>query len=163
LAAVKLNVASSDEVRTSFYELIGRAHIFNPRATMLGVNVQKMIPSGREMIVGMNRDLTFGPLLMCGLGGIYVNFLKDVSFRLAPLSAETALGMIEETKAYTLLRGIRGESSSDIDSVVDVMLRVSQLVTDFTEITELDINPLFVYESGKGCSALDVKMTITPT
>ena len=163
IGGVKLNVASSDEVRTSFYELIGRAHIFNPRATMLGVNVQKMIPSGREMIVGMNRDLTFGPLLMCGLGGIYVNFLKDVSFRLAPLSAETALGMIEETKAYTLLRGIRGESSSDIDSVVDVMLRVSQLVTDFTEITELDINPLFVYESGKGCSALDVKMTITPT
>jgi acetyl coenzyme A synthetase (ADP forming)-like protein len=163
IGGVKLNVVSSDEVRTSFYELIGRAHIFNPRATMLGVNVQKMIPSGRELIVGMNRDLTFGPLLMCGLGGIYVNFLKDVSFRLAPLSAENALAMIEETKAYTLLRGIRGESSSDIDSVVDVMLRVSQLVTDFPEITEMDINPLFVYESGKGCLALDVKMTINPT
>lgn len=162
IGGVKLHVSSSDEVRTSFYELIGRAHIFNPRATTLGVNVQKMIPSGREMIVGMNRDLTFGPLLMFGLGGIYVNFLKDVSFRLAPLSAENALGMIEETKAYTLLRGIRGESSSDIDSVVDVMLRVSQLVTDFTEITEMDINPLFVYEKGKGCVALDVKMTIKP-
>ncbi len=162
IGGVKLDVTSSDEVRTSFYELVGRAHIFNPRATILGVNVQKMIPSGREMIIGMNRDLTFGPMLMFGLGGIYVNFLKDVSFRLSPLSEEDAWEMIEETKAYTLLRGIRGEPSSDIDSVVDVMLRVSQLVTDFTQINEMDINPLFVYEKGGGCLALDVKMTIKP-
>jgi len=162
IGGVKLDVASSDEVRTSFYELVGRAHIFNPRATILGVNVQKMIPSGREMIIGMNRDLTFGPMLMFGLGGIYVNFLRDVSFRLSPLSKESAWEMIEETKAYTLLRGIRGEPSSDIDSVVDVMLRVSQLVTDFTQINEMDINPLFVYEKGRGCLALDVKMTIKP-
>ncbi len=162
IGGVKLDISSSDEVRTSFYELIGRAHIFNPRATILGVNVQKMIPSGREMIIGMNRDLTFGPMLMFGLGGIYVNFLKDVSFRLSPLSEENAWEMIEETKAYLLLRGIRGEPSSDIDSVVDVMLRVSQLVTDFTQINEMDINPLFVYEKGKGCLALDIKMTIKP-
>jgi len=162
IGGVKLDISSSDEVRTSFYELIGRAHIFNPRATILGVNVQKMIPSGREMIIGMNRDLTFGPMLMFGLGGIYVNFLKDVSFRLSPLSKENAWEMIEETKAYLLLRGIRGEPSSDIDSVVDVMLRVSQLVTDFTQINEMDINPLFVYEKGKGCLALDIKMTIKP-
>jgi acetyl coenzyme A synthetase (ADP forming)-like protein len=162
IGGVKLDVASSEEVRTSFYELVGRAHVFNPRATILGVNVQKMIPSGREMIIGMNRDLTFGPMLMFGLGGIYVNFLKDVSFMLTPLSKESAWEMIEETKAYTLLRGIRGEPSSDIDSVVDVMLRVSQLVTDFTQINEMDINPLFVYENGKGCLALDVKMTIKP-
>jgi acetyltransferase len=162
IGGVKLGVASSDEVRTSFYELVGRAHVFNPRATILGVNVQKMIPPGREMIIGMNRDLTFGPMLMFGLGGIYVNFLRDVSFRLAPLSKESAWEMIEETKAYTLLRGIRGEPSSDIDSVVDVLLRVSQLVTDFTQINEMDINPLFVYEKGEGCLALDVKMTIKP-
>jgi acetyltransferase len=121
-----------------------------------------MIPSGREMIIGMNRDITFGPLLMFGLGGIYVNFLKDVAFRLAPLTKESTQEMIQETKAYTLLRGIRGEKSSDIDSVVDVMLRISQLVMDFREINELDINPLFVYETGKGCIALDVKMTINP-
>jgi len=114
------------------------------------------------MIIGMNRDLTFGPMLMFGLGGIYVNFLKDVSFRLSPLSEESAWEMIEETKAYLLLRGIRGEPSSDIDSVVDVMLRVSQLVTDFPQINEIDINPLFVYEKGKGCLALDIKMTIKP-
>ncbi len=90
IGGVKLDIASSEAVRTSFYELVGRAHIFNPRATILGVNVQKMIPAGREMIIGMNRDLTFGPMLMFGLGGIYVNFLQDVAFRLAPLSQESA-------------------------------------------------------------------------
>ncbi len=162
IGGVKLDIASPEAVRTSFYELVGRAHIFNPRATILGVNVQKMIPAGREIIIGVNRDLTFGPMLMFGLGGIYVNFLQDVAFRLAPLSRESAWEMIEETKAYTLLRGIRGEPSADIDAVVEVMLRVSQLVTDFTQINELDINPLFVYERGKGCLALDVKMTVKP-
>jgi acetyltransferase len=98
---------------------------------------------------------------MFGLGGIYVNFLRDVSFRLAPLSKQNAIGMIHETKAYTLLRGIRGEASSDIDSIVDVMLRISQLVTEYSEISELDINPLFVYKQSQGSSALDVKITIS--
>jgi acetyltransferase len=162
IGGVKLGVGSPEDVRRSFYELIGRAHIFSPSATVLGVNVQKMVPQGREMIVGMSRDITFGPLIMFGLGGIYVNFLRDVSFRLAPLSRQSAKEMVEETKAYTLLRGIRGEARSDIDSVVDVLLRVSKLVTDFPEISELDINPLFVYDEGKGSLALDIKMTIKP-
>ena len=120
-----------------------------------------MVPQGREMIIGVNRDIIFGPLLMFGLGGIYVNFLRDVSFRLAPLSKQNAMDMIQETKAYTLLRGIRGETSSDIASIVDVMLRISQLVTEYPEISELDINPLFVYKENQGSSALDVKITIT--
>ena len=162
IGGVKLGIESPEDVRRSFYELIGRAHIFSPSATVLGVNVQKMVPQGREMIVGMSRDVTFGPLIMFGLGGIYVNFLRDVSFRLAPLSRQSAREMVEETKAYTLLRGIRGEPRSDIDSVVDVLQRISKLVTDFPEINELDINPLFVYEEGKGCLALDIKMTIKP-
>jgi acetyltransferase len=162
IGGVKLNIQSAEEVRTSFYELIGRAHTFYPRASILGVNVQHMVPLGREMIIGVNRDIVFGPLLMFGLGGIYVNFLRDVSFRLAPLSMQNALEMIQETKAYTLLRGIRGEPSSDIDSIVDVMLRISQLVTEYSEISELDINPLFVYMQGQGSSALDVKITISP-
>lgn len=160
IGGVKMNVMSADEVKTSFYELVGRAYTFYPNATVLGVNVQKMIPQGRETIIGMTRDVTFGPLIMFGLGGIYVNFLKDVSFRLAPLTQGEGVEMIRETKAYTLLRGIRGEKSSDIDSVVDTLLKVSQMVTDFPEINEMDINPLFVYE--KGCMALDVKITIKP-
>jgi acyl-CoA synthetase (NDP forming) len=161
IGGVKLNIQTSGEVRTSFYELIGRAHTFYPRATILGVNVQHMVPQGREMIIGVNRDIIFGPLLMFGLGGIYVNFLQDVSFRLTPLSKQNAIEMIQETKAYTLLRGIRGETSSDIDSIVDVMLRISQLVTEYPEISELDINPLFVYTKSQGSSALDVKITIS--
>ena len=161
IGGVKLNVTSEEEVRRSFYELIGRARIFYPSATVVGVNVQKMVPQGREMIVGMTRDVTFGPMIMFGLGGIYVNFLRDVAFRLSPLSREAAMEMVQETKAYTLLRGIRGETASDIDSVVDVLLRVSKLVTDFPEINELDINPLLVYEKGKGSLALDFKVVIT--
>jgi acetyltransferase len=160
IGGVKINLQSADDVRTSFYELIGRAHTFYPTATVLGVNVQKMAPSGREVIIGMTRDVTFGPLMMFGLGGIYVNFLKDVAFRLAPLTEEEAKQMVQETKAYQLLRGIRGEAKSDIEIVINTLLRTSQLVTDFPEINEMDINPLFVYD--KGGMAIDVKITITP-
>ncbi|MDQ1280706.1 MAG: hypothetical protein QG670_1969 [Thermoproteota archaeon] len=160
VGGVKLNVNSPNDVRSSFYEIIGRTHVFYPNETILGVNVEKMAPPGRELIIGMNRDITFGPLIMFGLGGIYVNFLKDISFRLAPLSKEEAKEMVEETKAYTLLRGIRGEKSSDIDSIIETILRVSQLTSDFEEINEMDINPLFVYEREKGSLALDVKITI---
>ena len=158
IGGVKMNIKTPDDVRTSFYELIGRANAFYPRATILGVNVQEMVPSGKETIVGMTRDVTFGPLLMFGLGGIYVNFMKDVAFELTPLSREEAWDMVKETKAYTLLRGVRGERGSDIDSVINVLLRMSQLVSEFPTINEFDINPLFVYE--KGCIAIDVKITI---
>ncbi|UCH37505.1 MAG: acetate--CoA ligase [Candidatus Bathyarchaeota archaeon] len=160
IGGVKMNLKTADEVRTSFYELIGRAHTFYPNATVLGVNVQKMAPSGREVIIGMTRDITFGPLLMFGLGGIYVNFLKDVAFRLAPLTENEATKMVQETKAYQLLRGIRGETRSDVNMVIDTLLRISQLVMDFPEINEIDINPLFVYDTGG--MAIDVKITIKP-
>jgi acetyltransferase len=116
---------------------------------------------GMEMIIGMSRDIQFGPLIMFGLGGIYVNFLRDVSFRLAPLSDYDAEKMIEETKAYTLLKGIRGESPSDLPALEETILRVSQLVTDFPEILEMDVNPVIVYQEGEGCIALDVKITLT--
>jgi acetyltransferase len=120
-----------------------------------------MVPKGREMIIGMSKDLQFGPLLMFGLGGIYVNFLKDVSFRLAPLTDHEANEMMEETKAYTLLKGIRGEDPSDISALKDMILRVSQLVSDFPEIVEMDINPVVVYKAEEGAYALDVKITLS--
>jgi acetyltransferase len=161
IGGVRLNVNTAEEVRRIFFELVGRAHIYYPKATILGVNVSKMVPLGRELIIGMTHDITFGQLIMFGLGGIYVNFLKDVTFGLAPLSEREVVEMIEQTKAFTLLRGIRGDARSDIDSIIDVILRFSQLVTDFSEINEIDINPLSVYEENKGCLCLDVKITIS--
>jgi len=155
-----LNLKSDREVELAFNEMMRNASIFMPDARVFGVEIQEMMPQGREIIIGMHRDLQFGPLIMFGLGGIYVNLIKDVSFRLAPISREEAYQMILETKAYAILRGLRGEASSDIDSLVEMILRISQLSTDFDEINEIDINPIFVYEHGKGAVALDVKMTI---
>jgi acetyltransferase len=119
-----------------------------------------MVPTGKEVIVGMTRDIQFGPLIMFGRGGIYVNILRDVSFRLAPISKREASEMIAETKFYALLRGVRGESRSDINSIIDTILKVSQLSVDFEEISEIDINPLFAYERNSGVLALDVKITV---
>ena len=118
-----------------------------------------MMPKGKEVIVGMSKDLQFGPLLAFGMGGIYVNLIEDVSFRLAEgLTEEEILEMITETKAYTLLRGFRGDAPSDTKAVVNIIGRLAQLCLDFPEITEVDLNPVFVYHGG--AAAVDVKITI---
>lgn len=159
LGGVVLNLVNRKEVETNYNRIIRRMRVAMPEAMIRGILVQKMYPSGKETIVGGVRDPQFGPLLMFGLGGIYVNFLRDVSYGLSPLSVSEARRMIEETKAYTLLRGVRGEPPSDIDSIVDVMLRISHLMTDFDEVLEMEVNPLFAYE--KGCLAIDVRTTIS--
>ncbi len=112
-----------------------------------------------EIIIGMSGDPQFGPLLMFGSGGIYANFMQDVSFALAyKFTKEGAKRLIESTKIFNLLQGVRGESQSDVEAVIDVLLRLSQLVNDFPEIVELDINPLLAFV--KGYSAVDIKITI---
>jgi len=122
--------------------------------------VQKMMPKGHELIIGMIRDVQFGPLLGFGLGGIYVNLLKDVSFRLAEgLTTRQIEEMITETKAYTLLRGYRGNQPTDIQTLIDTIVRVAQLSLDFPEITEIDLNPVISYPDS--AMALDVKITIS--
>jgi acetyltransferase len=161
IGGVTLNLRSAEEVRTAFDAILSRVTRFMRRARIYGVMVYRMVPQGREMIIGMSRDIQFGPLVMFGLGGIYVNFLKDVSFRLAPLSEEEVEQMMEDTRAYMLLKGIRGEPASDMTALEDTILRVGQLVWDFPQIVEMDINPVIVYEKGKGCIALDVKITLT--
>lgn len=161
IGGIVLNIMSPEAVGEAYNGILTRVSRYMPRAQIYGVLVTKMVPQGMEMIIGVSRDIQFGPLIMFGLGGIYVNFLKDVSFRLAPLSVEDAQDMISETKAHTLLKGVRGEKPSDINALVDILLRVSQLVTDYPEIVEMDINPLFVYEVGRGCIAVDVKITLT--
>ncbi|MCK5670425.1 acetate--CoA ligase family protein, partial [Candidatus Bathyarchaeota archaeon] len=132
-----------------------------PLAKIYGITVDKMVPRGREMIIGMSRDPQFGPMVMFGLGGIYVNYLKDVAFRLAPMNVREAQHMMEETRSYSLLKGVRGETPADIDKLREAILRVGHLVWDFPELKDLDINPIFVYDDGKGVNALDVKITLS--
>lgn len=160
VGGVKVGLESPGEVREGFLQILENVQRALPNVPVNGVEVQKMLPGGTELIVGVSRDHQFGPLVMFGLGGIWVNLLKDVSFRLAKgLSLEEIERMIQETKAYTLLRGFRGKPPLDTRAVAETIARVAQLVRDFPEIAELDINPLVAYESGVG--ALDVKMTIS--
>jgi len=161
VGGVVLNIRSDEEVRSAYEGILAGVGRYMPEARIYGVMVYRMVPRGREMIIGMSQDIQFGPLVMFGLGGIYVNFLKDVSFRLAPLSEYEARSMMEETRAYTLLKGIRGESPSDVEALKNTILRVGQLVWDFPQIVEMDINPVIVYGEGEGCIALDVKITLT--
>jgi acetyltransferase len=161
VGGIALNLKNAEEVRHAFEGILSSVTRFMPRARIYGIMVYHMIPRGREMIIGMSHDVQFGPLLMFGLGGIYVNFLKDVSFRLAPLTEPEAREMMEETKAYSLLKGIRGEAPSDVEALKNTILRVGQLVWDFPEIVEMDINPIVVYGWGEGCVALDIKMTLS--
>ena len=161
VGGVILNINSRQEVEENYNKIIRRVRISMPEAKISGVLIQQMAPPGKEVIVGAVRDPYFGPLIMFGLGGIYVDFLRDVSYRLCPLTRSEALKMIEETKAYMLLRGVRGEPPSDIESVIDVILRVSQIMTQFKEIVEMEINPLCVYERGKGCLAIDIRVTVS--
>jgi acetyltransferase len=159
VGCVKLNV-SREGVKEAFFEILHRAEKYTSAGRIEGVLVQQMTAGGKEVIVGMKRDTHFGPLIMFGLGGIYVDVFKDVSFRIAPLSKDDAMEMIKSVKAYRLLRGVRGEQMSDIESLVDVLLRFSQLCMDFPEILEADLNPIKVFEQGKGCCAIDLKMAI---
>jgi acetyltransferase len=161
IGGVELNLSNSRMVRIAFEEIMRKSRRAQPLAKIYGISVDKMVPRGREMIIGMSRDPQFGPLVMFGLGGIYVNFLKDVSFRLAPMNERDAQQMMEETRSYNLLEGVRGEAPADIEKLREAILRVGLLVWEFPEIKELDINPIFVYEKGRGCSALDVKITLS--
>ncbi|MEM2320369.1 MAG: acetate--CoA ligase [Candidatus Bathyarchaeia archaeon] len=160
IGGVVLGVKSRTEAEKTYELLIRRARTIMPRARILGVLVQRMAPRGKEVIVGAVRDPQFGPLIMFGLGGIYVDFLKDVSYRLCPLTKAEAARMIEETRTYVLLRGVRGELPSDINSIIDVILKVSQVMTQFEEIAEMEVNPLLVYESSEGCLGVDVRIII---
>jgi acetate---CoA ligase (ADP-forming) len=160
IGGVVLNITGAEQVRKAFAEIMEKSRKAHPEAKIYGVSIDKMVPKGREMIIGMSRDPQFGPMVMFGLGGIYVNFLKDVAFRIAPLSPRDAEGIVKETKSYTLLKGIRGEPPADIKALEETILRISQLVTAYPEIAEMDINPILVYKEGEGCQALDVKIAL---
>jgi acetyltransferase len=161
IGGVRVGLENEKAVRLAFEEIINRAYRYLPEADVWGVAVQEMVKVGKEVILGVNRDPTFGPLLMFGLGGIYVEVLKDVVFRVAPVTRQEAKEMIQEIRSFPLLVGARGEAPSDTEAIVDCILRVSQMVTDFPQIVELDINPLFAYEQGQGAMAVDARIVIS--
>jgi len=158
---VKVNLKNDSEVKKAFNEIITNAKKYNKKAEIKGVLVVEMVKGGKEMIIGSKLEPGFGPVIMLGLGGIYVEVLKDVTFRLAPITDIEADEMIESIKMKKLLEGVRGEKSSDIKKLSECIQRLSQLVTDFKEIKELDMNPVLVLEKGKGCKILDVRIGLT--
>lgn len=155
---VKVGIRNQDQARKAFNDILASVKSYNPDATVKGVLVQEMIESAKETILGSTRDPMFGPLIMFGLGGIYVEILKDVVFRLAPINGQDAKEMIESIKTIKLLKGARGEQPSDIEGIEESLQRLSQLVTDFPEIEEFDMNPMLVLEKGKGVRAVDVRI-----
>jgi acetyltransferase len=160
VGGVKVNVSSMQDVRDAFELMHYRAQRFMPDAELWGCLVQEMVLGGKEVIVGMNRDPHFGPLLMFGLGGIYVEALQDVAFRVAPFDRSGAEELIHGIRAHNLLRGVRGERPSDVGAVTDTLLRLSQLSTEFDEILEFDINPLTVFEEGRGAIGIDMRLVL---
>jgi len=160
IGGVKIALENAATVREAYFEIMESVRRLLPAATIYGVEVQKMMPKGNELIIGMSRDLQFGPLIAFGLGGIYVNLLKDVSFRLAAgLTLEEIEEMIAETKAYSLIRGYRGSKPSHIGALVHILAQVANLSLDFPEITEIDLNPVIAYP--ESALALDVKITVS--
>ena len=165
VGGILLNIETEQDAFEAYIQIVNNAKKFGPQnAKIYGVEVQEMIDfkaetKVNEIIIGMSKDPQFGPLLMFGTGGIYANFMQDVAFALSyKFTKENAKSLIESTKIYNLLHGVRGESSSDIEAIINVLLRLSQLVNDFPEIVELDINPLLAFL--KGYSAVDIKITI---
>jgi acetyltransferase len=161
VGGVKVGLQNAEAVRDAFELMVYRAQRYVPEARIWGCLVQEMAPSGGlEVLVGMNRDPQFGPLVTFGLGGIYVETLKDVTFRVAPFSREEAEQMIGEIRAHALLDGVRGKPAMDKGAIVDTLLRVGQLVQDFPDIVELDINPLMVYPRDQGAIAIDMRLIL---
>ncbi len=161
IGGIQIGLKTQEEVESGFLQILENAKTHMPKATIYGVDVQEMAEKGKELIIGCSRDVQFGPLIMFGAGGIFVDYIKDISFKLAPMTRLDASELIMETKMGALLKGVRGEPPSDIAAIEDTILKISQLVTDFEEVVELDINPAFAYEKGKGVSAVDVKITIS--
>jgi acetyltransferase len=158
---VKIGLENAEEVKDAFELMIYRANRYLPGARLWGCLVQDMIPEGNlEVLVGMNRDPQFGPLVTFGLGGIYVETLKDITFRIAPFTQADAEDMLKEIRASALLDGVRGKPQVDKQAIVDTLLRIGQLVQDFPEILELDINPLIVFPKDQGAIAIDMRLVL---
>jgi acetyltransferase len=157
---VRLNVADADDVARAYGAVMEAVRRRQPETRLEGVLVQAMAQRGHEVILGLSHDPQFGPVVLFGLGGIYVEVLKDVTFRLAPLREYSARRMVDEPRSSAILHGVRGEPPSDVDALVTCLLRLSQLAVECPEVVELDINPLFVYPQSQGAAVADVRVRI---
>lgn len=157
---VQLNLKNAEAVQKAYTDMLKNVKHFMPKARIHSVWIQQMAHKGKEVILGMKRDPRFGPLLMFGLGGTYVEIFKDVSFRLAPLRELGARHMLETIRTYPILKGVRGEKPVDIKKLIELLQRLSQLVCDIPEIQEIDINPLMIYEEGSGGHVVDARMIL---
>ncbi|MBS7616386.1 acetate--CoA ligase family protein [Candidatus Bathyarchaeota archaeon] len=158
VGGVMLNLKNKKEVTAAYKQIIENVKKHKKAAKVVGVLVQEMTPSSTEVIVGAIKDPQFGPTLMFGLGGIFVEILKDVTFRIAPINEDEAREMIMEVKAYPLLKGYRGVPPADTEAIVNILLNTSRLVMENQEIKELDLNPIMVYE--KGAKAVDARIIL---
>jgi len=161
VGGVRLHLSNAEAVQDAFDLMMLRIRRRAPEARLEGVYVEKMAPHGREVIIGMTRDPQFGPMLMFGLGGIFVEVMKDVTFHLAPITADEAMQMLLGTRSYALLKGARGQTGVDLTAIANGLQRISQLVTDFPHIAELDINPFIVGELGTEPVVADARMTLS--
>ena len=155
---VKLSLNSVAQVRTAYREMMERVSQKYPDAVIHGVSVQKMVRPGAEVIVGSSKDPQFGPVIMFGLGGIFVEVLKDVSFRIVPVRQRDAEEMIQEIKGYSLLQGYRGKEPSDIAALVEIILKLSQFMEENQQVKELELNPIFAY--AEGALAVDARIIL---
>lgn len=158
---VKVGIANEKDAKAAFDQIIKNAKKYDKNAAIKGVLVQEMVKGGKELILGSKLEPGFGPVVMLGMGGIYVEVLKDVTFRLAPITDKEADDMISSIKTKKILEGVRGEKPSDLKTLSELIQRLSALVNDFPEIKELDMNPVLVMEQGKGCKILDIRIGLS--
>ena len=158
VGGVTVNVKDAEDVQKTYEQIMDSVKRHKPNAKIVGVLVQEMAPQSTEVIVGATKDPQFGPTLMFGLGGIFVEILKDVTFRIAPITEDEAREMITAVKAYPLLKGYRNTPPADIDAIVEILLNTSRLVMEHQEIKELDLNPIMVYE--KGAKTVDARIIL---
>jgi len=162
-AGVALNLVNESEVIDAYQAIMRSCRAYKADALIQGVEVVEMVKPGVETIIGARQDASFGPIVMFGLGGIYVEVMKDVAFRAAPISKREAHAMVSDIRSYPLLLGVRGEKRKEIDGIVDVAMKLGALIDKCRDITDIEINPLVVYEHGQGVKAVDVRILFQTT
>jgi acetyltransferase len=160
--AIKLGVKSDSELLQAYDEVTGNLKRYDPKAEVVGVLIQEMLGGGTEVIVGTTRDPQFGPVVLFGLGGIFVEVLKDVSLRVLPITKFDAEEMVKEIKGYKVLEGFRGKPRADIQAIVDILLKISKLATEMEgTVSELDLNPVIVFPEGRGAKVVDARLVVS--